>query len=105
VDGVAVVIGWDAIEPAIGQYQWALLDQWVGQAVSLGKKIALVIMAGASTPSWLFQVAPTGAGATPLSFTISPYPEQRPFVIRRRWPPPGIQRCSDGTVGKVYGSS
>jgi hypothetical protein len=28
VDGVAVVIGWDAIEPSMGQFQWTLLDQW-----------------------------------------------------------------------------
>ena len=42
VDGVAVVIGWDAIEPALGQYQWTLLDQWIVQASSLGKKIDLV---------------------------------------------------------------
>jgi glycosyl hydrolase family 42 (putative beta-galactosidase) len=73
VDGVAVVIGWDAIEPAMGQFQWTLLDQWIGLAVSLGKKIDLVVMAGGSMPSWLFQAAPTGAGAAPLSFTITPH--------------------------------
>jgi glycosyl hydrolase family 42 (putative beta-galactosidase) len=73
VDGVAVVIGWDAIEPAMGQYQWTLLDQWVGQAVTLNKKIDLVVMAGGSTPSWLFQPAPSGAGAEPWTFTISPH--------------------------------
>jgi hypothetical protein len=73
VDGVAVVIGWDAIEPAMGQYQWTLLDQWLGQAIALNKKIDLVVMAGGSTPSWLFQPAPVGAGAQPLNFTISPH--------------------------------
>ena len=73
VDGVAVVIGWDAIEPAMGQYQWTLLDQWMGQAISLNKKIDLVVMAGGSTPSWLFQPTPTGAGAQALNFTISPH--------------------------------
>jgi hypothetical protein len=73
VDGVAVVIGWDAIEPSMGQYQWTVLDQWIGQVAALGKKIDLVVPAGSSTPTWLFQAAPTGAGATELNFTVSPH--------------------------------
>jgi hypothetical protein len=73
VDGVAVVIGWDAIEPAMGQYQWTLLDQWIGQAISSGKKIDLVVTGGGAAPSWLFLAAPGGAGATPLSFAVSPH--------------------------------
>ena len=71
VDGVALVIGWNAIEPAMGQYQWSTLDQWISQIAALGKKIDLVVPAGDSTPPWLFQAAPAGAGAKPLSFTIS----------------------------------
>jgi hypothetical protein len=54
----------------MGQYQFALLDQWIAQAISLGKKIDLVVPAGSSTPAWLFQAAPTGAGATQLNFTV-----------------------------------
>ena len=73
VDGVAVVIGWNAIEPAIGQYQWTVLDQWINQVSALGKKIDLVVPAGDSTPAWLFQPAPAGAGATELNFTVSPH--------------------------------
>src|SRR4029077_15853919 len=37
------------------------------------KKIDLVIPAGSATPAWLFQPAPAGAGATELSFTVSPH--------------------------------
>ena len=73
VDGVAIVIGWNAIEPALGQYSFTLLDQWIGQVSALGKKIDLVILAGASTPPWLFQPEPAGAGATELNFTVSPH--------------------------------
>lgn len=73
MDGIMVVIGWDAIEPAMGQYQWATLDQWISQGISSGKKIGLSINAGSSTPAWLFQAAPTGAGAKALKFTISPH--------------------------------
>jgi hypothetical protein len=73
VDGVAVVIGWQAIEPAMGQYQWATLDQWLTQVIASGKKIDLVIPAGSSIPAWLFQPAPSGAGAADLNFTVSPH--------------------------------
>jgi uncharacterized protein (TIGR03437 family) len=73
VDGVAVVIGWQAIEPSMGQYDWSLLDQWIGQVAGLGKKIDLVVPAGVAEPVWLFQAAPGGAGAKSLSFTVSPH--------------------------------
>ncbi|HSP14558.1 MAG TPA: beta-galactosidase [Thermoanaerobaculia bacterium] len=73
MDGIVLVIGWSAIEPSPGQFQWVTLDPWIHQAVSLGKKIDLVVTAGSDTPSWLFQPAPAGAGAKPLQFTISPH--------------------------------
>jgi hypothetical protein len=71
VDGVAVAIGWNAVEPTFGQNQWATLDRWIGQAVALGKKIDVVVMAGSSTPPWLFQPAPAGAGTKAVKFTIT----------------------------------
>jgi len=73
MDGIALVIGWDAIEPAMGQYQWTTLDAWMDESIAAWKKIDLVIMAGASEPAWLFQPAPAGAGAKELDFTISPH--------------------------------
>jgi uncharacterized protein (TIGR03437 family) len=73
VDGVAIQIGWQAIEPALGQYDWTLLDQWLTRVSALGKKIDLVIPAGSATPAWLFQSPPAGAGATELNFTVSPH--------------------------------
>jgi hypothetical protein len=73
VDGIVLVISWSSIEPAMGQYQWTTLDQWTHRAVASGKKIDLTITAGIDTPSWLFQPAPSGAGASPLTFTISPH--------------------------------
>ena len=73
VDGVAVVVGWGDVEPDVGTYDWTLLDQWIGQVVALGKKIDLVVPAGSNTPKWLFQPPPAGAGATELSFTVSPH--------------------------------
>jgi len=91
VDGVAVAIGWNAIEPSMGQYDWTLLDQWIGQVSALGKKIDLVVPAGVATPAWLFQAAPAGAGASPLNFTITPHGGQtdqcQPETIAAPWDP------------------
>ena len=71
VDGLLLNIGWDDIEPVMGQYQWATLDQWMSTAISDGKRITLSVGDGMHTPSWLFQPPPDGAGAKPLSFSIS----------------------------------
>lgn len=68
MDGVVLDIGWNAVEPSKGQYDWTLIDQWMHTAVAAGKKVDLCIMAGSSTPSWLFD-----SGAVPLKFTISPH--------------------------------
>ena len=73
MDGIAIVIAWSAIEPSMGQYQWTLLDSWLQSAMTAGKKIDLIVTAGASTPSWLFDPQPSGGGAHPLNFTISPH--------------------------------
>lgn len=69
MDGVALVIGWSAIEPSMGQFQWTTLDPWLAQAMTSGKKIELIVTAGEDTPQWLYDVA----GAHALSFTISPH--------------------------------
>ncbi|HEY6843804.1 MAG TPA: beta-galactosidase, partial [Thermoanaerobaculia bacterium] len=69
VDGIVLVIGWDAIEPAMGQYDFSALDTWMREAAQSGKKVDLTITAGSATPSWLFQ----NAGAKALNFTISPH--------------------------------
>jgi hypothetical protein len=45
VDGFAIAIGWDAVEPAMGQYNWTLLDSWMDDAIAAGKKIDLVVTA------------------------------------------------------------
>jgi Beta-galactosidase len=73
MDGIVLVISWSALEPSMGQYQWATLDQWMQRAVASRKKVDLAITAGTDTPAWLFLPAPSGAGAQALTFTISPH--------------------------------
>ena len=70
LDGLYMVMGWDALEPSIGQYDWTALDKWVNTAASAGKHIELSIPAEHRTPAWLFQPAPGGGGAKPLAFSF-----------------------------------
>lgn len=78
VSGALLVMGWDVIEPALGQYDWTDFDQWMTLAVSSGKKIELSITTGYvgsnHTPSWLFQPAPSGGGAHQLTFSFTRRP-------------------------------
>src|SRR5262249_39548140 len=38
-DGLVVVIGWSAVEPVMGQFEFAVLDEWINKAISLERKI------------------------------------------------------------------
>ena len=53
VDGFLVRVGWDALEPTPGTYDWTLLDQQIALASAAGKKIALAVVQGTHTPAWL----------------------------------------------------
>lgn len=55
VDGVALRLRWDQLEPADGQFNWREIDEAFIEARAHGKKVTLHI-AGASfsTPSWVF---------------------------------------------------
>ncbi len=88
VDGVAIVVGWGDVEPAMGKYDWTVPDKWIGQVVALGKKIDLVVPAGSYTPAWLFQPPPAGAGATELNFTVSPHDGETGFCESTTIAPP-----------------
>lgn len=79
IDGLTLLQGWASIEPDRGEFNWAELDQWMNAAASSGKQVALAIRAGQDTPCWLFQSPSCGsryrgsyAGATPLTFSVSP---------------------------------
>ena len=54
VDGAAIVVDWNAIEPRPDVYDWALFDTWVRNALAQNKKLAVGVIAGRSTPDWLY---------------------------------------------------
>jgi hypothetical protein len=77
VDGLVLVLGWDQLEPAMGQFAWSVLDTWMAMAANAGIRVELSVRAD-TPPAWLFQPAPGGAGATPLHFTYSGQDGTRP---------------------------
>jgi hypothetical protein len=54
IDGAAIVVPWQEIEPQPGVYDWSILDRWVVQTVSLHKKLSVGIIAGLFAPAWLY---------------------------------------------------
>jgi hypothetical protein len=54
IDGAAVIVQWQEIEPRPGLYDWRTLDRWVVQTVSLHKKLSVGVAAGLFAPAWLY---------------------------------------------------
>jgi hypothetical protein len=102
VDGFVLVLGWADIEPGAGQYQWTTLDQWINASISAGKNVELSIRAD-NPPAWLFQTAPNGGGATPLTFTYSAQSGTKPCItetIAAPWDPAFLSQW-DGMLTAV----
>jgi hypothetical protein len=64
VDGFSLRAGWDEIEPREGQYNWEVFDRVIKQTQSSNKKIMLRVIAGTSSPDWIYT-----AGAQKLEYT------------------------------------
>jgi hypothetical protein len=56
--------GWDSVEPRDGRFDWTYIDGEIATAKRLGKKIALAILGGPQTPTWVYD-----AGARDLRYT------------------------------------
>lgn len=63
--GVLVRVPWKDIEPVEGQYDWSYLHREINLAQRYGKKVALAVISGPSTPDWVYQ-----AGAESYAFTL-----------------------------------
>jgi hypothetical protein len=55
IAGVALQIGWSAIEPSLGQFHWQVLDDLFKAAQGSGKFVALIIFPGFESPAWATQ--------------------------------------------------
>jgi hypothetical protein len=55
VDGIVIRTFWSDVQPAPDRFDWSFLDSQVQAASVSGKKVILVILPGAFTPSWALQ--------------------------------------------------
>ena len=112
VDGLTLLLGWASLEPDKGSFTFAQLDQWMATAMRSNQRVALAIRAGQDTPCWLFQTPACGAGysksyagATPLTFNVSPregvgQSACNPETIAAPWDP-GFQTEWNALLGAV----
>ena len=55
VDGIVIRTYWSDVQPGPDQYDWSFIDSQIQAASASGKKVMLVVMPGAFTPTWAFQ--------------------------------------------------
>jgi hypothetical protein len=63
VAGLLLRYNWQDLEGADQVFDWSTVDNDVGIAASAGKQVAISVVAGAETPSWVY-----GAGAQAFTF-------------------------------------
>lgn len=56
VDGAALVIEWNLIEPKPDVYDWTHLDRWIEKVMAAGKKLSIGVTAGMFAPEWLYDI-------------------------------------------------
>jgi hypothetical protein len=66
VDGAAVVMRWDEIEPTPGNYEWTDVDTVFRAVIAKHKKLVVGVTTGSWTPAWLYG---PGYGATKVVFS------------------------------------
>lgn len=78
VEGILVRVGWRDVEPSRGAYDFSLIAKQLDLAELYGKRVALAIVQGPSTPAWL------GAeGAALVGFDF----QGQPVTIAAAWDP------------------
>jgi hypothetical protein len=55
VDGIAIRVGWSAIESEDGVYDWSGVDALIAQAAPHNKKVSINVTAGWKAPDWLYR--------------------------------------------------
>lgn len=54
-DGIVIRTFWSKVQPGPDQFDWSFIDSQVQAASASGKKVILVVLPGAFTPSWALQ--------------------------------------------------
>ncbi len=54
VDGIALRVGWNVLEPAPHSFQWGAIDTILALAASHKKLVSISVQGGIESPSWLY---------------------------------------------------
>lgn len=65
LDGIAIRVSWNALQPTAQPPNFALIDEQLVQARRFNKKVSLSIEAGIYTPAWVYAL-----GARPYSYVL-----------------------------------
>ncbi len=55
VDGIVIRTFWSAVQPAADRFDWSFIDSQVQAAAASGRKVILLVLPGAFTPSWALE--------------------------------------------------
>jgi len=100
IDGATIIVRWSDLYPAAGpgprNYDWAMLDRWVGRIAGIGKKLSLGVVAGSDAPAWLFQ-PPDSVPAHRFTFNAGPVANHRGItrLLPSPWDPVFLRRYDE----------
>jgi hypothetical protein len=80
VDGIVIRTFWSDVEPSQGQYNWSFIDSQVQAASAAGKKVILIVLAGAFCPQWALQGVQTATFSAKYGFI-----QGQPLVLPMPW--------------------
>ena len=83
ISGIAIRLSWGAMQPSQGAINFSVLDSEVAAAAAAGKTVLVSIMAGYTTPAWVY-----AAGAQSVSFVWSLPPPGPPIGSTQHTPVP-----------------
>jgi hypothetical protein len=105
VDGLALRVGWSALEPSIRNFQWSQIDSVVSLAASYGKTVSISVQAGIQSPTWLYS---NGARSFKFMWDLPYGPAQcTQVLIPVPWDPVFQARWAEfvAAFGARYGSN
>ncbi|HEX5416989.1 MAG TPA: beta-galactosidase [Chloroflexota bacterium] len=87
IDGIVIRTFWQDVEPSPGQYNWNFIDGQVNAAAAHGKKVILIVLPGAFTPSWALDKVTTANFDSSYGFT-----QGQPLRLPLPWDQTYLQR-------------
>ena len=91
VDGIALRVGWNVLEPAPHSFQWGAIDTILALAASHKKLVSISVQGGIESPSWLYSQGAESykfmwdVAFGPAECTVARIPIPWDSVFQARW--------------------